>query len=88
MSDNIKYCNFCCNSRVEPELDDNNDFSSFSIGRSAPLSRLMLSSCCGKPVRFEVEYWSKDHEQWFECGCYYPKYCPECGRKLDEYEVE
>lgn len=88
MSDNKKYCAFCCNARVESDLNDDNDFSSFSMGCFDPLSRLMLSSGYGKPVRFEVEFWSIYHELWYECGTYYPKFCPECGRKLDEYEVE
>ena len=79
-----KSCRFCLNARVDDELTDYNDFSSFSVGYSANKYRTMISAGDGRPVRIETEKWDGDH--WSLVMRYYPKYCPECGRKLDEYE--
>ena len=79
-----KPCGFCVNARVDDDLTDNNDFSSLSVGFSANKYRTMISAGDGKPVRIETEKWDGDH--WSIIMRYYPKYCPECGRKLDEYE--
>lgn len=86
---NGKICGYCYNARLEPEctdLSDDNDFSSACIGESSKGFRFMLSSGCGRPVRIELEYWSDSLHMWLTVGHYYPKFCPECGRKLDEYE--
>ena len=77
-------CRFCLNARVDDELTDDNDFSSFSVGSSANNYRIMISFGGGKPGRLEVDQWAGNH--WFTVARYYPKYCPECGRKLDDYD--
>lgn len=96
--DNPPYCNFCFNARVyEPtleeqldpfntELTDENDSSSCSIGTCNPSTSIMLNSGNGKPVNIEFRTWSSKAEYWITVGRYYPKFCPECGRRLDEYE--
>ena len=90
-----KYCRFCFNARVyqEPEddwfsdpLTDDNDSCSITVGRAADNRRIMISSGHGEPTRIEFDEWSNDCERWFTYAKYYPKYCPECGRKIDEYE--
>jgi hypothetical protein len=47
----------------------------------------MISSGYGEPVRMEIDHWYEHLREWRTVGKYYPKYCPECGRKLDEYAV-
>lgn len=80
----VKPCGFCVNARVDDDLTDDNDFSSMAVGSSAIGYRILISSGFGKPVRIEFDQWNRDN--WSTVGRYYPKYCPECGRKLDEYE--
>jgi hypothetical protein len=94
------YCKYCFNARVyEPtdeevmspyaiHLTDDNDSSSHSIGVYEKEKRFMISSGNGEPVRIEFEYWEPQWRQWLPIGKYYPKYCPECGRRLNEYDKE
>ena len=94
----MKYCKYCFNARIyEPtdeelldpfstELTDENDFSSCSVGTCVKELRFMISSGHGVPVRIEIDRWNDNVKEWCTTGLYYPKYCPECGRKLDEYE--
>ena len=91
------YCKYCFNARVyEPTeeelldpfssiLTDENDFSSRSIGYCDKENRIMVSTGNGEPVRIEVERWIPQRSEWGIVGKYYPKFCPECGRKLNEY---
>lgn len=94
----MDYCNFCFNAHVydqipkkeedyENFLDDANDFSSCSIGSSDKYISLMLNTGHGEATNIEVRKWGKD-SCWHSVAVYYPKYCPECGRKLDEYHVD
>ena len=98
--DKQQYCKFCFNARVykptdeelmnpfNTELTDENDSSSCGVGRGSPDFRLMISSGHGEPLRVEVDKWSVHIEQWVTVAKYYPKHCPECGRRLDEYEKD
>ena len=92
------YCKFCFNARIyEPteeemmnpfntELTDENDSSSCGVGFSSTNVRFMITSGHGEPVRIEIDRWSDTLREWTTVGKYYPKYCPECGRRLNEYE--
>ena len=91
------YCKYCFNARVyEPteeermdpttELTDENDSSSCSVGKSSMGTRFMISSGYGEPVRIEIDKFLELRQEWVTVGKYYPKYCPECGRRLNEYE--
>lgn len=92
------YCKHCFNARVyEPtdeermnpfatELTDDNDSSSISIGKSSMGTRFMISSGHGEPVRIELDKFLELRQEWVTVGQYYPKYCPECGRRLNEYD--
>ena len=94
------YCKYCFNARVykpteeelmDPsatELTDENDSSSCGVGFSSTNVRFMISSGHGEPVRIEIDRWSDTLREWTTVGKYYPKYCPECGRRLDEYQQD
>jgi hypothetical protein len=48
--------------------------------------RLYLNSGGGEAVNIEVcELYNG---RWHTVGKYYPKFCPECGRSLLEYEID
>ncbi len=90
-----KYCQYCFNSRIYEEteddwfsdpLTDENDSCSITVGHTAENRRIMISSGYGEPTRIEFDEWSDQCKMWFTSAKYYPKYCPECGRKIDEYE--
>ena len=94
------YCKYCFNARVykpteeelmDPfatELTDENDFSSRSIGHChSKERRFMINSGNEHPVNIEFELLDNRTKEWYTVGKYYPKYCPECGRRLDEYDV-
>ena len=82
----ITPCYMCDNARLNNELTEENDFSSCGIGEFDKGYRTMLSSVYGKPLRIEFERWNGAVKRWEECGIYYPKYCPNCGREIKEYE--
>jgi hypothetical protein len=99
-SDNI--CSFCFNAHVwaklqktdedyfDNGLDDSNDFSSSTIGTISQAPnissvQLYLNSGYGEATNLEVCEWFNG--RWHTVAKYYPKYCPECGRKLDEYVI-
>ena len=69
------------------ELTDENDFSSCGVGTSSMGTRFMISSGYGEPVRIEIDKFLELRQEWVTVGKYYPKYCPECGRRLNEYEM-
>lgn len=99
MTPKNNYCNFCFNARVyEPSteedlycnpLTDENDLSFHGVGDSQDTAngyRVMIASGAGKPLRIEFDWWFDKRKEWVNVSRYYPKYCPECGRRLDEYE--
>ena len=92
-------CHFCYNAYVwakEPHdeedyfdegLNDDNDGSSCSIGRCAIGFDMMFNSGMSKACNIEVRKWHEGYG-WAPIGYYYPKFCPECGRPLDEYQID
>ena len=91
-------CNFCFNAHVwaklphdeedyfDGGLHDDNDGSSHGIGRASPQYKLDFNSGMGVACNIGVHRWQPD-TGWIRVAEYFPKYCPECGRKLDEYHV-
>ena len=76
----------CDNAILNDDLDDDNDFGSFTIGEGTDNHRIMLSTGYGKPLRIEVHEWNERARRWCTVAMYYPKYCPNCGREIKEYE--
>jgi hypothetical protein len=94
----MNYCKFCFNAYVHVQLleeensdeeclDDTNDFSSATIGSSDRHIQMYINSGHGAALSIETCKWGEDN-RWHTVALYYPKYCPECGRKLDEYLVD
>lgn len=93
-----KYCKYCFNARVwEPtdeeifnpyvtHLTDENDGSACGVGTRTNEHDMMICSGMGRPVRIEFRQWYDAGKYWITVGEYLPKFCPECGRRLDEYE--
>jgi hypothetical protein len=91
-------CKFCYNAHVwrqEPreledyfdgELHDGNDFSSTMVGNTGESHQIYINSGNGKPLNIEICQWFNG--RWHTIGHYYPKYCPECGRELNEYKID
>lgn len=67
-------CRFCCR-------DEN--FAHFVIGDTGKDSRLLMRSGGDMPLIILSEKLSQN--RWYTLGVYIPKFCPECGRKLVDY---
>lgn len=81
-------CYMCSNAWVDDELLDETDFSSKLIGKCRRGYRLSIDAGNGVPVRIVVETLDKKTRQNVTVAKYFPKYCPNCGRRLDEYDEE
>lgn len=88
-SDYPETCQFCDNGRTNEDLSDDTDYGSASIDGiryDDKGYRLMLSYGWGKPTRVELDVWNDKRQEWsLNVLQYYPKFCPECGRRLSEY---
>lgn len=98
-----KVCKFCFNAHVyanlpnneedyfDEGLHDGNDFSSHTIGHGSSKIQMFINSGNDEAVNIEVCRWTeggyRGNDGWSTVAKYYPKYCPECGRKLAEYSV-
>ena len=80
----IEPCRMCLNARIDDELTDDNDLSYISVGSCEKYFRVLIASGDRKPVRILFE--DQCGPFWCPVGEYYPLYCPNCGRKLSEYE--
>lgn len=80
-----KPCYMCDNARTNEELTADNDYHAKSIGDMPRYKRLMLVSGYNKPLRIEYEEYNDQYGHWSTVGIYYPKHCPNCGRKIVEY---
>ena len=91
-------CSFCYNAYVwgkeshtdedyfDGGLNNTNDFSSCSIGLSDSTHQIYFNAGAGVPCNIEICKWG-ENAQWNTVARYYPKFCPECGRKLDEFII-
>lgn len=83
----MKPCRMCHNARLDDELTDDNDGAYISVGKTATHYRIGIGSGMGKPLRIEFEHWDDKRQENIVVGRYLPKFCPECGRPIVEYEV-
>ena len=83
-------CRFCENNRTNPEweLDEEQCCYAMTIGMTEKGYRIMLNKDPYKPLEITFDKWRDDlrPKQWIQVGGYFPKHCPECGRKIDEYD--
>ena len=79
-----KYCKYCCNATVKPELDSDNDLSYFTIGSTVRKHNMYIRSGNNLPTGIIVTEWDDKKQENVDIGTYVMKYCPECGRKLIE----
>ena len=81
-------CCMCDNARLNERLSDDNDYHCRAIGLMPNKARLMLVSGWGKPLRIEFDEYLSVDKMWHTHGWYFPKFCPECGREVKEYDNE
>ena len=83
-------CRFCANNRTNPEweLDEEQVSYAMTRGKFEKGFRIMLNKNPHRPLCIEFDHWRDDLKtpQYQLVGYYYPKFCPECGRKIDEYD--
>lgn len=80
-------CCMCLNARVVDGLTDHNDFSSIGIGKSCKGYSMFINAGNGVPVNIEVMAWNEKVQRNVTVAKYFPKYCPNCGRLLNEYQI-
>jgi hypothetical protein len=91
-------CHFCFNAHVwaklpheedyfDEGLHDENDFSSCGIGCAESKYQMYFNSGNGQACNIELCTWHEGYG-WSPVARYYPKFCPECGRELDEYQID
>lgn len=80
-------CRWCNNYRTDHNLNPDNDMHAGTVGITSPHYQIMY--CTGNHDAPRIEYNRWDDKgatpMWHTMGIYYPKYCPECGRKIDEW---
>lgn len=67
-------CRFWC---------DDENFAYFVVDDNGKGSRLLIRSGGGMPLIISSETFFKN--SWHVQSIYLPKFCPECGRKLEDY---
>ena len=83
-----KYCDFCMNAFVEPELTPENDLSYLHVGKCNPYAKVQMHIRSGdaRPTAIVVSIWDEKCQRNVDVVEYSMKYCPECGRRLLENE--
>lgn len=83
-SEGLQPCHMCMSAANTEGLTEDNDLSYFSIGDTLKDYRILIGSGDGKAPRILFE--QKGSKGMDLVGIYYPKYCPNCGRKITEYQ--
>ena len=76
-------CCVCNNARVSDASEGGNNLSYLAVGESVRPFQILFASVRGKSLRILVEFLIDN--RWSTAAVYYPKYCPNCGRRLLEY---
>ena len=79
-----KFCYFCHNASVDPELNSDNDLSYLSLGVMSKGYSMHMRSGAGTHTVLIISKLDKFINQTYDIGIYKMKFCPECGRKLIE----
>lgn len=80
-------CKMCTNAHTDSDLTSDNDLSYCGVGECEKSFRLMLRTGNGRPTGILVEHLDEGIG-WNTIGFYWPKFCPNCGRRLTENEKE
>lgn len=78
-------CRWCSSCRTDHNLTNENDFHAGTVGMTTPKYQIMIESGNNDAPRIEFNRWNESDQMWHTIGAYYPKYCPECGRKITEW---
>mgnify|MGYP002798820186 CR=1 FL=1 len=80
-----KVCGICMNAFLDRELDPEYDSSSVCLDSVNGVSVLITSgSLYSPPVFIEIMQWNEKHQQNFTLMKIPLRYCPFCGRKIEE----
>ena len=84
----INDCAYCKNAFTDERLDETNDDSYISIGRSMDGFSMSLDArALGRPpVSITLFMYQPDIQKNIMVSQFTPKYCPMCGRKITENE--
>lgn len=77
-------CEMCDSALVNQEMDEDADLSYITIGKCLSDYRLVMAAGGRLPPRIEIDY--RDGNRMQSAGVYYPKFCPNCGRRITEKE--
>lgn len=80
----LQPCYMCMSAANSEGLTKDNDLSYFSIGNTLKDYRILIGCGNGRAPRILFE--KETNEGMDLVGIYYPKYCPNCGRKITEYQ--
>lgn len=83
-------CRFCANNRTNPEWELEEEQAGYAMTRGKFEKRfcIMLNKNPYQPLCFEFDHWRDNFKipQYQLVGYYYPKFCTEHRRKIDEYD--
>ena len=80
-------CFACTNARCDSDLNDDNDLSYVSVGQTVIGFNCFIRSGDGRPVALIVQMFDRSRQVNRDVAWFYPRFCPICGRKLDEYAI-
>lgn len=83
-NEGLQPCHMCMSAASSEGLTEDNDLSYFSIGNTLKDHRILIGCGNGRAPRILFE--KETNEGMDLVGIYYPKYCPNCGRKITEYQ--
>lgn len=78
-----KSCYICDKVLVKPDLTEvDSDSLCVGIGICVPDYRMLISPWTSSGFCLEVHNFNSTLDEWIPVGYCFPKYCPNCGRRL------